>query len=221
MATIFTPGGSLAPGLYYIDRDDCIGDSLAWINANTNYLGYNVVQNTNSINSLQSQINDATKPGTILQQSISSQVMGLINADNNLAIPKDSGLGEVSIARSSPTSKIILELRGGHYRCATASSGFFSWFYVDEGTGFAIPGTGGGGTANNSVEYVFSPTIGIEGQHNAKLIYTPSPTLGAGTLIRARVYIARANTTTYVWNRNDGGATSLAVPFTFSITEIR
>lgn len=38
MANLFTPANP-ATGPWYIDREDCIGDSLSYINANTNYLG--------------------------------------------------------------------------------------------------------------------------------------------------------------------------------------
>jgi hypothetical protein len=59
MANIFTPT-SPATGPWYIDREDCIGDSLSYINANTNYFG-SQIQNlntnlTNSVNALSAAI---------------------------------------------------------------------------------------------------------------------------------------------------------------------
>lgn len=38
MANLFTPSLVGANGPWYIDREDCLGDSLQYINANTNYL---------------------------------------------------------------------------------------------------------------------------------------------------------------------------------------
>jgi hypothetical protein len=53
MANTFTPALPIS-GPWYIDREDCIGDSLQYLNANTNYLGV-TIQNVN--NNLNSKIN--------------------------------------------------------------------------------------------------------------------------------------------------------------------
>jgi microcystin-dependent protein len=48
MASIFTPSFP-ATGPWYIDREDCIGDSLSYLNANTNYLAATIEQINNLI----------------------------------------------------------------------------------------------------------------------------------------------------------------------------
>lgn len=49
MANTFTPAAPIS-GPWYIDREDCIGDSLQYINANTNYLGVQIQSNLNTLN---------------------------------------------------------------------------------------------------------------------------------------------------------------------------
>lgn len=54
MANLFTPAAP-ANGPWFIDREDCIGDSLSYINANTNYFGVQIAQvasNTNVVNQI-------------------------------------------------------------------------------------------------------------------------------------------------------------------------
>ena len=215
MANTFTPGGPTS-GPWYIDRDDCIGDSLAYINANANYLATNIIQNTASINSLQTQINNATLPGTVIQSSYAQISAGDITR-NSVTPTEVTQIGTVTIAsRQQTTSDIRIELQGGSAFGGTAGSGFRTWFYVNEGSGWQIPTTGGNGTIWNAVQLKTFPTTSTTDPHLAAFIYKPAPGV---TTISAKVYAASLNTTSVNWNR--GNNTNGVVPFIFSISEIK
>jgi len=216
MANIFTPGLPVSVGPYYIDRDDCIGDSLAWINANTNYLGYNISLNTANIASLQTQINNATLPGTVIQTSYSQISAGDITR-NSTTPTEVTQVGTVTIlSRQQTTSNIKIELQGGSAFCGTAGKGFRTWFYVNEGAGWQIPRTGGNGTIWNAVQLKTFPSTSTTDPHQAVFIYKPGPGV---TSISAKVYAASLDTTSVNWNR--GNNTNGVVPILFSISEIK
>jgi len=214
MANTFTPSEPTS-GPWYIDREDCIGDSLGYINANTNYLGTRSITNSTNIQTLSSQIIAATLPGTAIQSSTRQQTLtGTVIATTSIT---DSGLTEITISSRQPTSKILIELTGGRQQCATAATGFYTWFYVSENSlPYVVPVYGGTGTALNAAEFVYSPTANMQGPHVARLLYTPGPTINT---ISAKVYIQRYNATgNYNWNLSD---TNASIPFIFSITEIK
>jgi hypothetical protein len=90
MANIFTPSLP-ANGPWYIDREDCIGDSLSYINANTNYLAARI-ENLNS--SVDTRVN-----------TISSSITNIKSA---LKIAQ----GEYSFTAATQTTTINLEASG-------------------------------------------------------------------------------------------------------------
>jgi len=206
MANIFTPGPPIAAGPYYIDREDCIGDSLAWINSNTNYLATNILQNTSNINNLQTQLTNATSPGTILQSQIVSQVLGTIASP--AALTDVAGMPVISINnRKQNISKILIELTGGRYS-APSTAGFSTFFYVRENNNpwISLP---------YPAEHVFVSSATVQAPHNAKYVYTPGSTI---TSISTKVVIIRRGSTANSWNLAN---TEAIVPFVFSITEIK
>ena len=62
MASIFTPTSNNLSGPWNINRDDCIGDSLGYINANSNYFGL-------KINTLDTKIDNIFSIGMIMMWS--------------------------------------------------------------------------------------------------------------------------------------------------------
>jgi hypothetical protein len=88
MATIFTPTQP-ANGPWQIDREDCIGDSLQYINANTNYLAAQII---NSNNFLNTQLN--TLSSTVLP-SLPPRNITFINPNTEVNLVIDtSSLGQ-------------------------------------------------------------------------------------------------------------------------------
>ena len=62
MASIFTPTSNNLSGPWNINREDCIGDSLGYINANSNYFGL-------KINTLDTKIDNIFSIGMIMMWS--------------------------------------------------------------------------------------------------------------------------------------------------------
>ena len=62
MASIFTPTSNNLSGPWNINREDCIGDSLGYINANSNYFGL-------KINTLDTKIDNIFSTGMIMMWS--------------------------------------------------------------------------------------------------------------------------------------------------------
>jgi len=169
---------------------------------------------TNTINAVQ---NFRTGSGTILQVVTERiNTSNLILAGNQSPTGIEAGNQGLTIVRKSPTSRIIVELTGGHYRYSYAEAARGAQTYIFVRTGGVGSHVNITGTATSSLEAI-SPRNSFEGQHNVRGIYTP-PT--ADLQLDFRVYASRFNTaatySTEEWN-TDRAPT---VPFVFTLTEV-
>jgi len=73
MANIFTPVIP-ATGPWTINREDCIGDSLGYINANTNYFGTQIVALSTNVSSISSTLTNLNTVVTTLSSSFKSSL---------------------------------------------------------------------------------------------------------------------------------------------------
>lgn len=87
MANIFTPTIINLSGPWNISREDCIGDSLGFINANTNYLAYGIealsATALTRINSLSSTLVDSNAGAVVIfqDQKANNSAGGTITAN--------------------------------------------------------------------------------------------------------------------------------------------
>lgn len=86
MANLFTPSLVGANGPWYIDREDCLGDSLQYINANTNYLAAYSASQTAAVSAITQQV----IPTTLF---VPANFSTLSNSNENLTVVNWSATG--------------------------------------------------------------------------------------------------------------------------------
>jgi hypothetical protein len=220
MASIFTPTNwPNVLGPYAIDVNDCIGDSVGIINANTNYL----VSYTAAVSSTAStQINNLSAQtlgtGNVLQTVITSQIPGNITAGSTVAA---TSLTPIAVTRKKNNSKFLFELTGGRWVVganaagASATTGHYSWLYVSENAGSYVHYNGSSADTSNSQQFLYGvANSNSQGPHCIRVLYTPSGTVNTISFLP---YIQRFSTIDSSWHLAGGAA---SVPIVMSVTEI-
>lgn len=212
MANIFTPTSINISGPWNIAREDCIGDSLGFINANTNYLAYTInalsANNTTLINSLSSQ---TTSTGAVLQIISTTQVPPNITAGATIA---STGLTPITITRKRNNSRLLYELTGGRWAVTSTALGHNTWIYVSENSGTYTHHNGSPATTANSQQFIYTSSAGVQGSHCIRAFYTPG---NAVSTVSFLPYIQRFSTANSTWNVGD---VSAIVPIIMTVTEI-
>lgn len=157
MAFVFTP---TCPGTgpWYIDREDCIGDSLVYINANTGYLDCKV-------NSLSSELTTglislSSQPRGVTLQSIFFKNAGTASTNNvQTTLPTTATGVEILSATITPVfSDSIVKVAGLVTSSNTnGTGGTVLGIFKDSGTNavatFVTDGTYSSNTMNTSFMY--------------------------------------------------------------------
>ena len=220
MASIFTPtsfGAALGP--YAIDVNDCIGDSVGIINANTNYLAsYTAAVSSTASTQINNLSAETLGIGNVLQVVITSQIAGNITAESTIT---STGLTPIAVTRKKNNSKFLFELTGGRWVVGAnaagtaATTGHYTWLYVSENAGSYIHYNGAPASISNSQQFLYGITgTNSQGPHCIRVLYTPSGTVNTVSFLP---YIQRFSTIDSSWNLAAGAA---SVPVVMSVTEI-
>ena len=146
--------------------------------------------------------------GSVLQivtgvQTISSSITAVS------ATPADTGITPLTLTRTTTTSKILIDLTGGHG--VSGAAAWWTYFFVSEnggaysnvaGTNVAVEGTlltGGGGRDPHTARYVYTPASGV-------------------TTIAAKVYYKNQSSAA-LWHSVEATFYQ-GQPFVFTMTEI-
>jgi hypothetical protein len=222
MASIFTPTNwPNVLGPYAIDVNDCIGDSVGIINANTNYLAsYTAAVSSTASTQINNLSAETLGTGNVLQTVITFQAPGNIIATSTIT---STGLTPIAVTRKKNNSKFLFELTGGRWNVgysaagASATTGHFTWLYVSENAGSYVHYNGSPAATSNSQQFLFG-VLGSnsQGPHCMRVLYTPSGTVNTISFLP---YIRKFSTNADSnWNLSTDGAAN--VPIVMSVTEI-
>jgi len=221
MASIFTPTNwPNVLGPYAIDVNDCIGDSVGIINANTNYLAsYTAAVSSTASTQINNLSAQTLGTGNVLQTVITSQMPASIIAGSTIAA---TSLTPIAVTRKKNNSKFLFELTGGRWVVGanaagtSLTTGHNTWLYVSENAGSYIHYNGSSADVNNSQQLLFGIAgSNSQGPHCIRVLYTPSGTVNTISFLP---YIQRAGSTNdSSWNLAGGVA---SVPIVMSVTEI-
>lgn len=171
--------------------------------------------NNNSLHAITdgSALKNAT--GMVLQVKSTDNSLTHSPANNGPANVADTGVTAIDMTRTVSGSKFLIELNGGRWIITGNSSGYYTFFYVKEGTGSYAAATGGNaGTNANAFHYNTSGGQETQGTHSASYLYTPTSSTADCSF---KVYAARYNATNPgYWNITDSAGARL----NFTVTEI-
>jgi hypothetical protein len=121
MASTFTPSTPIT-GPWAIDREDCIGDSLGYLNANTNFFGVRV-------NSLSADLdNKFDKTG--------GTITGSLTATGNIFTPNRPMFSAQQVPYSGTSTTYIGQIIPGNNTYVGSNNGWDTLNLVNVGSGF-------------------------------------------------------------------------------------
>jgi len=190
-----------------------IGDSLPYINANSNNFDSRIVTLENARVNLSTQVNAVSteifNANSVFQIPTITQTLPSKTGAGFSSTITDTGITPIVISRTTSTSKLIIELTGGVYTLTSGQS-LTTYFYISLGTSPYADLLG------HPVEYAIRTGGGNDNKpHNARASYLPSSNLPPGTQIGVKVYAKISNSSQF-WHN----ATLNNIPITFSVTEI-